>query len=317
MRYRDFGGKNVSVIALGSTGFGGQTPEQEALDFLDAYAEIGGNFIDTARVYGSTPERKYGESERIIGKWMETRRNRDKVFLSTKGGHPDPETMRTGRLSHGEIMDDFKRSLDNLRTDRIDIYWLHRDDESRSVGDIMETMTEIAESGGAGMIGVSNWKPIRVLEANAYARSHGIHPLDADQIQFSLARQTIVEDPTMYQMNAESYRMHLETDMPLMAFSSQAKGFFSKLADMGEAGLSPKARRRYLHPENLAIYDRILEIQRQTGLAAGSIALAWLIAQPFPVFPIVGVSRKNHLQALKEAGEAVITSKQRDYLRKM
>lgn len=317
MKYRDFGGKNVSVIALGSTDFGGKISAEQSTDFLDAYFELGGNFVDTARVYGNFPDKGDGKSELVIGKWMDDRRIRDKIFLSTKGGHPDLDTMHIGRLSRGEIMDDFNRSLDCLRTDRVDIYWLHRDDISRPVGDIMETLTAIAESGGAGMIGVSNWTPARIIEANEYANSHGLHPLNANQVQFSLARQIVNRDTTMCTMDDACYKMHREAGMPLVAFSSQAKGFFAKLAGQGEAGLSPKARDRYYYPENLAVFERVLKVCDQTGLSAGAVAMAWLMAQPFPVYPIVGVSRMEHLEALKETGNAVITPEQRDYLRKM
>ena len=317
MRYRQWGDKQVAVIALGSSEFGGTCPAEAAFELLEAYRNIGGNFIDTARVYGDFAGKRLGESEKVIGRWLQQRGDRESVFLSTKGGHPDMDHMEIGRLSRTEVMDDLKHSLENLRTDYVDIFWLHRDDVSRNVGDIMETLNALVEAGMTKRTGVSNWSPARIRAANAYAREHGLRPLDANQPQFSLARQMVVEDSTLYQMDAETYALHLETGMALIPFSSQAKGFFSKLFELGEAGLSPKARRRFFYPENLAIYDRMLKVREETGLSVGAIALAYLTCQPFPTFPLAGASRVSQVEALAEAGDAVITPAQRDFLRPM
>ena len=313
MRYRDFGGKRTAVVALGSTDFGGRFPEGQCHEFLDAYESIGGNFIDTARVYGDFIGKRLGESEKVIGRWLE-RKNRDDFFLSTKGAHPDMDHMNLGRLSKAEIEDDFKRSLENLRTDYVDIYWLHRDDVSRPVGDIMQTLNALLESGHTRLIGVSNWSPERITEANAYAEAHGLRRLDANQPRFSLAQQTLVEDSTLYPMDAKTWRMHAETGMALVPFSSQAKGFFTKLYELGAEHLPEKTKRRYYTPETLAIYERVLRVREETGLSVGAIAVAFLTCQPFPTFPLAGVSRVEQALAIGEAADAVITPEQRDYL---
>ena len=313
MRYRDFGGRRTAVVALGSTDFGGKFPEGQCRDFLDAYESIGGNFIDTARIYGDFSGGPLGESERIIGRWL-AGRDREGFFLSTKGGHPALDNLAVGRLDRASVEYDIEHSLENLRTDYVDIYWLHRDDLTRPVGDIVETLNALVESGRTRMVGVSNWSPERVREANAWASAHGMRPIDANQPRFSLAQQAIVEDPTLYPMDAKTYALHLETGMPLVSFSSQAKGFFTKLFEGGPESLPEKARRRYYNPLNLEIYARVLEVRRQTGLSVGAIALAYLTCQPFPVYPLAGVSRVSHVLALAEAADAVITPEQRDYL---
>ena len=317
MRSFDFCEKKSAAIALGTMDFGGKIPEGQAREFMDAYIEIGGNNIDTARIYGDFAAKIQGGSEQVIGRWMEDRRNRDALILGTKGGHPDPSAMHSGRLSRSEILSDIQRSLDNLRTGFVDIYWLHRDDESRSVQDILETLTELTERGMTRFVGVSNWKPGRILEANACAGKHGLVKLYANQPQFSLARQMVVEDTTLCQMDAEMYNMHLEQAMPCMCFSSQAKGYLAKLAQSGEAILPDKARRRYHFPENIAVFERAQALSRETGLSVGALSLAWLTSQPFPCIPIAGVSRVEHFADLKEALNTSLTSGQRDYLRKM
>ncbi len=315
MRTRDFGGRQVSVLALGSADFGGKIPAELGFDLMDAWAGIGGNFIDTARVYGDFDARECGGSERVIGRWL-SRRRREDFFLSTKGGHPDLDRMDVGRLSRGEILDDMRRSLDALRTDWVDIYWLHRDDLSRPVEDIMDTLNELLAAGMTRRIGVSNWTPARIREANACAAARGLRPLDANQPRWSLARQMTLEDPTLVEADGETYRMHLETGMPLVCFSSQAKGFFTKLDELGPEGLPEKAKRRFYHPENLAIYERLLALRAQTGHSVGALALAWLTSQPFPTFPLCGASRVEQVLALDEAADTVLTPEQRDGLKR-
>ncbi len=317
MRYAEFCGRETAVIALGTMDFGGKIEEGRAREFMDAYVEIGGNFIDTARIYGDFARKIQGGSEQVIGRWMEDRRCRDSIVLGTKGGHPDPATMHTGRLSRSEILDDMRRSLDNLRTDCVDIYWLHRDDSTRPVEDILESLTELVEQGMTRYVGVSNWRTERIVEANASAAQHGLVKLSANQPQFSLARQVVVEDDTLCQMDSQTYAMHVKENLPCVCFSSQAKGFLSKLAQGGEAILPDKARRRYLCEENLAVFERCRALSAQTGYSVNAIALAWLTSQPFPTFPIAGVSKMEHIEALREAGDAILTAEQRDGLRRL
>ena len=120
--------KNVSVIGLGTAHYGGLIPKSLAFDQMDAYVAAGGNLIDTARVYGDFVTPRTGESEKIIGLWMEERGNRKDIFLSTKGGHPPFNRMSRSRLSPREISEDLHESLEDLRCAYVDIYFLHRDD---------------------------------------------------------------------------------------------------------------------------------------------------------------------------------------------
>ena len=165
------------------------------------------------------------------------------------------------------------------------------------------------------MIGVSNCVPERIREANAYAAAHGLTRLSANQPQFSLARQGFFLDPTTRGMDAETWRMHRETGMTCCCFSSQAHGYFTRLDRQGEGALTDSLRKEFDSPENRAILERIRTVREETGLSVGSIALAWLISQPFPTFPLVGASRVEHVEALREAGDAVLTDEQRDMLR--
>lgn len=317
MRFTEFCGRKSAVIALGTMDFGGKIHESQARDFMDAYVEIGGNNIDTARIYGDFAARIQGGSEQVIGRWMEDRSNRASIIVGTKGGHPDPANMRLGRLDRGNVLDDIQRSLENLRCNYVDIYWLHRDDPSRPVRDILETLTELVERDMTRHVGVSNWSTERILEASACAEAHGLVRIHANQPQFSLAKQMVEEDPTLRQMDHAMNAMHHEQGMPCMCFSSQAKGYLAKLAAGGEAILPDKAKRRYHFPENIAIFERAQALSHDTGVSVAALSLAWLTSQPFPCIPIAGVSRMAHFDALREAGDAQLSDVQRDYLRKM
>lgn len=315
MRTGKFEQDSVSVLALGSADFGGRIDAGRAMEIMDAYTEIGGNFIDTARVYGDFETPRNGESERVIGRWMHARHNRGHVFLSTKGAHPVLGRMNEGRLGREDIRADIQESLSCLGCNFVDVFFLHRDDEARPVGEIMESLQSLIDDGFARFVGASNWKTRRICEANEYARAHGLTPFSANQPQFSLARQMTVEDPTLVPADAEMVQMHRETGMIMTPFSSQAKGFFAKLDALGEAGLPDKARRRFLYPENLEVYARLKELRERTGLSVGALALAWLTSQDFPVFPIVGASSPEQALALKEADDAVLSAKEREWLR--
>ena len=157
----------------------------------------------------------------------------------------------------------------------------------------------------------------RIAEANEYAAAHGMAGFGANQPQFSLARQHFFPDDTTRGMDAETWQMHAETGMICCCFSSQAHAYFTRLDKGGEEALTESLKKEFDSPENRFMLDRIRKVQEETGLSAGSVALAWLTAQPFPTFPLAGASRVEHVEALREAGDAVLTEKQRDFLRRM
>ena len=130
MLYRKIGSDRVSAIALGSGGFGAKVANDVGFAVMDAFYTAGGNVIDTGRIYAG------GRSEQMIGDFLKSRGLRDQIFLVTKGGHPDLPTWRR-RINRAELTRDLEESLSSLSTDRIDLYFLHRDDDSRPVSEIM------------------------------------------------------------------------------------------------------------------------------------------------------------------------------------
>lgn len=313
MRYLDIAGKKAAVVALGSSEYGGFFSKEKSFDLMDTYASFGGNYIDTAHVYGDFVTPRNGESEKVIGAWMQDKKRED-YFISTKGAHHVLGTRPVGRLSREELKKDMYESLDALKMDYVDIYWLHRDNPEYSVGEVMESLQEFVENGNTKLIGASNWSPERITEANEYAVKHGLTPFYGNQPRFSLAIGDI-EDPSLYICDDKTVAMHLKTGMLMTPFSSQAKGFFTKLDSMGVEGLNKKAYERYYKPVNLEIYERLKQVREETGASIGALALAWLINQPFPMVPIVGASRTEQLETAREAAEVVLTKEQLDFIR--
>ena len=222
-------GKDASSIALGTAIYGAGIPEREAFTLIDRYIDLGGNTLDTARVYG--------ESESTIGKYLSSRKNRESLIIATKGAHYDLVTKEK-RVSAKAIEDDIETSLKNLKTDYVDIYWLHRDDEDVPAGEIVEMTAPLISSGKALALGVSNWKPERIAEANLYAEAHDLPKFHTSQIKHSAAVSVNEIDPTILALDNSSRRFYEGEEMPIFAFTSQAKGLFSKLEKLGEDGIS-------------------------------------------------------------------------------
>ena len=307
--------KEASVIALGTDGFGVNRTREVAEELLDCYVAAGGNVIDSARMYGRPEVGEYGICEGVTGEWMAKRGNRDRLILSTKGGYPDVHGRP--RLDRQSLLSDVQASREALQAGFIDIYFLHRDDPQRPVGDIVETLNEMIDRGWVGSVGASNWTAQRIREANAYAQAHGLRGFAGTQPQWSLARQVVNPDPTLVIMQDDLFHLHRETDMLCMPFSAQAKGYFAKLLSGGEQALSPKAKARFHFSENIAVAERLQALCEESGCAPAAMSLAWLISQPFATIPIISARDSGQLLESLAAGDITLDAAQRDALRSM
>jgi aryl-alcohol dehydrogenase-like predicted oxidoreductase len=298
--------RDASLFSLGSVQFGTLTDEEASFELLDAYVRMGGNFIDTARVYGDFDKGIIGLSEAVIGKWLAQRGGRKDIIISTKGAHPPTSDVFESRMTRENIVSDCEDSLKALGTDYIDIYFLHRDDKKKPVSEIIDALNALVKDGKVLSLGVSNWTTERLLAANAYALQSGQRGFAISQPQWSLARQINKEDLTLVQVDRSVYDYHKSTGMPLMAYTSLAKGFYSKYNRGGLAALSEKAKTRYYDDDNLRIYWKLVDYSSRLNKSVTSLSLAYLTSQPFPVWPIVSASSLAQLQDLEEAGDTVL-----------
>lgn len=294
MKYREAFGKKLSAVVFGADRI--RTADlSEAFELLDAYVSYGGNFIDTARIYG------FGDCEAALGRWLIKGDNRSRVFIGTKGGHPDLSDMHKGRLDRKNLEYDVQKSLDALNTCCVDMYYLHRDDPSRPVGDILETLDSFVRNGYTRYIGVSNWRADRIAEAQSYAKEHGLTRFAADQPQFSLAKQCAVFDDTLVTMDKPLYEYHKATGLPCVCYSSQGKGYFIKL-QRGDP-LPESTRAMFDCPENRRIFEKI----SASGADACAVSLSYVTSRPFPCFAIAGSNGAAQLEQTMKSIDTEIT----------
>ena len=283
-------GRELSRIGLGSVPF---RPEirDEVFEVLDAWAELGGDLVDTARVY------RNGESERVLGEWLASRGTRDRTVILTKGAHPDAEWR--SRIKPEAIAEDLSTSLDRLGTDWIDIYMLHRDDPSVPVGEIVDALHEHVVAGRVRSVGGSNWTPERLEAARAYADASGKTPLTSSSVYLGLAEVARPYTPGCLDAWAEPARSWYAANAerwPLIAWSAQSGGFFAD--DFDPARAAPEAVGSWDTPANRARRERARELAGRRGLTTPQVALAYVLSQPFR--PIALAAMRN-VERLRQA----------------
>ena len=287
----------VSPLSLGTVNYGVKTGEKEAFYQMDQYLEAGGNFIDTASVYGCfPPSTEMHASEKVVGRWLKSRHAYDKIVLSTKGGHPlANDASFTIRLHRDELISDVEKSLQNLGIDAIDMYFLHRDDINLPVGEIMETLEEIKKQGKIRNYGFSNWTLPRAKEAQAYAKAHGFAGFTMNQLMWSLAHITHGEiaDKTLVAMDEATYQWHKDTSLSAMAYRSVAKGYFEKRKN--GAPMRGDLVTTYKDPVNDEIFETLLRLNNETGISMTALSLLYFIHQPFPSVAIASFTSDAQL----------------------
>src|SRR5579871_6711581 len=255
---------------------------------LDAFVEAGGNCLDTAYIYAG------GKSERAIGKWFAQRGNRDKIVLLDKGGHPTADSGP--RINPREITADMTESLARLQTDYADIYLLHRDDPNVPVGPLVECLNEHRRDGRVRVFGGSNWLPARLQEANEYAARYGLQGFSASSEQMCLAEDKEPMWGGCVVVDAAARQWHTQHQFPLFPWSSQANGLFTGRFTPDNLDNANMVR-VYYNDRNWERLRRAEELATQKGCTANNIALAWVMHQPFPIFPLIGPHNVEELRS--------------------
>lgn len=259
----------------------GETGTKLGEDLLDRFLSAGGVAIDTAHDYAG------GASERLIGRWLRSRRCRDEVVLCDKGCHP---TLKgESRLSPEVMRHDLDESLQRLGTDRIDLYFLHRDDPSIPVDGMLSALERERERGRILAYGASNWTvPRLVLAAQAAANAH-IEGFSAANSQFSLARPTAPIWPGTVYVDDEMLQWHAAAGIPLVAWSAQAQGWFCEATYSGLTAWDS--------PENRWKRRRAVQLGRHRGISPTAVALAYVLApRCFPVIAAIGPQNVAELE---------------------
>ncbi|WP_282940772.1 aldo/keto reductase [Paenibacillus sp. RC67] len=298
-----------SVICLGTSSFGETITRDGSFALMDRFLDHGGSFLDTAKVYSDWVPGELSRSEKVIGQWMKERNNRSQIILATKGAHPELDTMHIPRLSKEDIAHDLEQSLRNLQTDYIDLYWLHRDDPQQPVEGIIDALNEYVHQGKIRYFGCSNWSSERIDAAQQYASQQGLQGFAASQIKWSLATYRPGNDPTMITMNERELAYYERTGLPVIPYNAQANGFFSGRYTsemLQEPTADNKKVWKLCSENNLHKLKAVKAIAERLQLTMSQVALGYLLAHSFPVFPISGCKTAAQLDDSCAAGDVVL-----------
>lgn len=288
---------NVAPICLGTVNYDSLMSKDQSKRQLSEYVEKGGNFIDSAHIYGDWNPGVLCRSERTIGEWIRETGLRDRMIIATKGAHPDWGRMDIPRVKPGDIEKDLHESLEYLSTDYIDLYFLHRDDPNVPVADIIDYLDKAQKQGKIRYYGCSNWSLDRIKEAAAYAKQTGKQGFSVNQIMWSLADVNFegLPDKTFIVMDPEMYAYHAQTKLNLMAYMSIAKAYFQRRYD-GEI-LPGGVTDVYKNASNDAIYQASLPVVETGEISFMDLSFMYIMGEmAFPSVPIASFDTDEQLE---------------------
>ncbi|MFG2140485.1 aldo/keto reductase [Streptomyces sp. NPDC048650] len=293
------GSLSVSPLSLGGNVFGWTADEAESFAVLDAYVAGGGNFIDTADAYSAwVPGNSGGESETVIGNWLASRGNRSDVVIATKvGAHPDLKG-----LSAGTIKSAVDASLARLRTDYIDLYYTHYDDESVEVAEILTALDDLVRAGKVREIAASNISAKRLEESLTFSAREGLARYVALQPHYNLVSRDTYEGDL-----ADVAARHGVAAVP---YYGLARGFLTGKYRPGtvvESARSEGAAKYLSTDRGLRVLESLDTVAAAHGAEIATIALAWLAARPTVAAPITSARTVAQLPALLAVGDIELT----------
>jgi len=291
---------DVFPLGLGGNTFGWTSDEETSFAVLDAYVAGGGNFIDTADLYSAwLPGHSGGESESIIGHWLTARGNRDSVVIASKvGAHP-----QLRGLARANVLAAADASLARLRTDRIDLYYVHYDDPKTPVAEAAGVFSELQKAGKIRHVGLSNFTAPRLREWLAAADAEGFTRPVALQPHYNLVERASYE--------TELAPVAAEFGLGVLPYYGLASGFlagkYRSAADNGGTARQPSAA-RYLTPSGLAVLAALDSVAAERGVAPATVALAWLRTRPDVVAPLASARTVEQLPALLASATLDLTA---------
>jgi len=304
MRYKLFGrsGLRISELCLGTAGFGmdaapGSDAGESRLIF-EAFAEAGGNFIDTAHVYGD------GASENCIGELIKA--DRDHFVVATKYTPSFGKDLGKAGNSRKNMRRCVEESLRRLGTDHIDLYWLHNWDFTTPMDEILRGFDDLVSSGKVTYVGASNVEAWRIGRANMLADLRGWAPFIGIQIQYNLIERTAERD---------LLPMAKELDLGLAAWSPLGGGVLTAKYNRAARTNGPVAGRegRPIAESQLQVAHLVSEIASDVGFTSCQVALAWLRQQDRftnPVIPILGARTAAQMKENLGCLDVVLSSDQ-------
>ncbi len=297
MEKRQLGNTDLQVypIAFGGNVFGWTIDQKKSFEILNHFTEAGFNFIDTADVYSRWADgNEGGESEKIIGKWIKEKKNRDQIILTTKVG----SDMGNGKkgLKKNYILKAVEDSLKRLQTDYLDLYQTHFDDESTPVLETLEAYDQLVKDGKIRFIGASNMSPERIKESLETSQEKNLPEYQTLQPHYNLYAREKYE--SLYEPLALGHNLGVFT------YYSLESGFLTgKYRTKEDLNKSPRGgdMDKYFNERGMKILDALDKIAKQENSTQAAVSLAWLIHRPSVTAPIVSATSLDQLKSIIKA----------------
>lgn len=288
----------IGLGCMGMTGFEdanmyGPADKKEAIATIHKSFEMGGNFLDTADLYGPF------KNEQLIAKAIGE--NRDKYIIATKFGWEIDDNDKVTWAINGKkeyVKKSVERSLKNLKTDYIDLYYMHRLDKNTLIEETVEAMSELVKDGKVGYLGLSE------VSSETVKRAHAVHPITAVQSEYSLFERTVEERGVIQTLN--------ELEIGFVAYSPLGRGFLSgqikSIDDLPENDFRraiPRFQEGHFY-KNIELVNAIENMAEEKNITPSQLALAWIMAKG--ILPIPGTKRRKYVEQNINATQIELTS---------
>jgi len=288
--------------------WGWTTDEPTAFAVMDAFVERGGNFLDSADFYSRwLSGHRGGESEEIIGRWMQQRGNRHQMIIATKVYQPMGEQPNDRGLSRKHIIEALEASLRRLRTDYLDLYLAHAFDAETPIEETLQALDDARQAGKIRYAGASNYPAWRLIEALWKAEVGHTLRFDCLEPHYNLVHRDEFERDL--QTICQQYQV------AVLPYSPLANGFLTGKYQRGQVQAAAGARassvqRRYDREEAWRALAAVEQIAQECGSTPSAIALAWLLAQSAVTAPILGARSVEQLESCLQALTVTLTPEQ-------
>ena len=296
--------KDLSRVVFGCDN---QSDSNHAFAMFDHFFSQGGNVFDTAYIYNE------GKSDLYLGSWIDTRGLREEVVVLGKGAH-------TPDCTPDKIRPQLDETLSRMSASYLDIYCLHRDNEDLPVEGFIDTLNELKDEGLVSVFGASNWSLKRFKEANDYALSSGKEPFTVLSNNFSLAHMNNPVWPGCFSCSEDDYLKYLtDNQISIFPWSSQARGFFLDTQEFtGLAHVADPNReeqdRVWGSADNLERRKRCFDLAAEKDVDPIQMALAFVLNQDFPSFPLIGPRNFFETESSLQATQIEVSSKEISWL---
>lgn len=279
----------VSQMGLGCLYFGARDSKEKSFRRMDQYLAAGGNFLDTANMYSHwiSDETKGGESEKMIGKWLEARNNRSDVIIASKVGFPYPGTEYG--TSKEQIKEEFHKTLKRLGTDYLDLYYAHTDDFNTPMEETLEAFNELITEGKLRAIGASNFKAWRLERARQIAKKNHWQGYSCIQQRYSYLRPKRGWDfGDQIAANQDLFEYVKDTGISLVAYSPLLQGAYT----------NPKKefKEQYQGPDTEKRLSLLDKIAAETGATRNQLVYYWLMNRDPAAIPLIAATTDEQFE---------------------